>query len=651
MKKTFSAVHVVIIIASLIAIILLCAFFGLFTPRDVVLYDVKFDANLKGMSGNTPDTIQVVRGRTLSQLPTPTKLDSNGEAMLFLGWYKDDAQSILDGGYEQPWQLQYDVVNEDITLYALWRDPQPYPTELNIQQKAFAGSLSWQQSGVDSSYSYNVYLNGLPVSGTYTVDGTLVTWTPALVENIIGNYTARVETKIDNIVQEDWTVRRTSTVAFKQYVGSGSIDDPYIIATESDILELNSYNGVVGTGEYFALTGNIVAPSGSSDSTFDGNFDGRGYTVTVTGNSGFFNHIGVNGIVSNFTTDGVVEDNISTAPTANTNAGIVDNITNIINVANKTTTPNDVASKDSSLLGGIVRINLEGGIIRNCTNGYAGIPNTSGNKNGAKIHSTVGGGGIVGENHGTVINCVNWGRLGSRANYETGRTVDYSYLGGIVAFNYGTVSQSINYGSMFAQRAGNSDGNGNKAFGGIAAFNQGTITECVNSADRIHADQYVGGIAGINRGTISSSYNNSLSTISETSLTYQSLMIGGRIDVGGIAGDNDNGTIDRCYYVDTVNTFNRSYSSAQADANKPNTQGSLFVVQGSGYLIANGGTITNCVYYQLTAGELTSATFVSTIVVPTGAGCVVGKPLATDMTSTLGDRFQANGRLLWERSE
>ncbi len=164
-RKTLTATGISIALIVLLAV-LATVIFGGFLPKDIVYYEIKFDPNNGGQAAVEP--IKVLRGHKVAEFPVPTRTDSTGKQMEFLGWHTDD------GVFEYPWVIDRDIVTEDTRLYALWRDPQKYPTEINLQNKAFAVSISWQQTNVQEGVTaFKVYLSDELTPGSYTVDALL----------------------------------------------------------------------------------------------------------------------------------------------------------------------------------------------------------------------------------------------------------------------------------------------------------------------------------------------------------------------------------------------------------------------------------------------------------------------------------------------
>ena len=161
--------------------------------------------------------------------------------------------------------------------------------------------------------------------------------------------------------------------------------------------------------------------------------------------------------------------------------------------------------------------------------------------------SSSSAGGIAGYNIGTISDCYNTGSVSASA---ASSAYSYSYAGGIAGWNYGTISNCYNTGSASASVSSSSSSfSSSSSAGGIAGDNVGTISNCYNTgsvsatATSTSSSSHAGGIAGYNdgTGTISNCYNTgSVSSSSSYSCA------------GGIAGQNYNGTISNCYYLNII---------------------------------------------------------------------------------------------------
>ena len=174
-------------------------------------------------------------------------------------------------------------------------------------------------------------------------------------------------------------------------------------------------------------------------------------------------------------------------------------------------------------VGGVVGYN-NGGTVTGCI--FSGSGSVSG-KNYV--------GGVVGYNDGgTVTGCIFSG---------SGSVSGEWYVGGIAGQNNGTVENCYNTGSVNGS-ADSSD------VGGVVGLNRGTVENCYNT-DSVSGIGSVGGIVGYNvdfdgySASVENCYNTGSVTVTGSD---------GR--VGGVVGQNYNGTVTGCYFLqtETVNT-------------------------------------------------------------------------------------------------
>jgi hypothetical protein len=128
-----------------------------------------------------------------------------------------------------------------------------------------------------------------------------------------------------------------------------------------------------------------------------------------------------------------------------------------------------------------------------------------------------GGGGLVGDNWGTITSCYSTGLV-------TGR-------GGLVGLNYGSITMSYSTGSVI----GTGEGRG---VGGLVGSNIGIIMSCY-STDSVSGDRCVGGLVG---------WNDDSSIIA----SYSTGSISGETGVGGLVGCNSDSSIISSYSTGLV---------------------------------------------------------------------------------------------------
>jgi len=143
-----------------------------------------------------------------------------------------------------------------------------------------------------------------------------------------------------------------------------------------------------------------------------------------------------------------------------------------------------------------------GGVIKNL-----GVMN-------ANVTGHEGVGGLVGVNwQGTVSNC-----------YSSGNVTGYYRVGGLAGSDAGTVSNSYSSANV----------TGMLFVGGLVGYNSNTVSNSYSTGN-VTGNSSVGGLVGENDGTVSDSY----STGSVT---------GGGINVGGLVGYNNFGTVSNSFW-------------------------------------------------------------------------------------------------------
>ena len=240
----------------------------------------------------------------------------------------------------------------------------------------------------------------------------------------------------------------------------------------------------------------------------------------------------------------------------------------------------------------------EGGIIKN-----VGVVNAD-----VTGHSYVGG--LVAKNNdGTVSN-----------SYSTGNVTGYTAAGGLAGMNQGTVSNSYSTGNV----------TGYTAVGGLVGWNRGTVEENSYSTGNVSGEEDVGGLLGRNDGTVSDSYstgnvtgsycvgglvgwNSAHGTVINSHFTGSASGYPGYPFVGGLAGDNHDGTVEESYatgnvtgYVAVGGLVGRNY---YATVSNSYSTGNV-----TGYDVAVGGlvgwnyedTVSNSFWDIETSGQATS---------------------------------------------
>jgi hypothetical protein len=355
------------------------------------------------------------------------------------------------------------------------------------------------------------------------------------------------------------------------YNGSGTEGEPFVIYTAAEMNDIG--NNLNDWDKHFKLMANINL-AGYSESNFNligidwvdffsGIFDGNGHTIsnfTYSFTEPFY------GGLFRYVSGSSAEIKNLTLIDPNTNAGTSD-ISGIL---------------IGRMLSGatVSNCHIQGGhIVANYGNGAIGglVGSSSANISdcSAQVHvtgygntgGTVGLGGLVGHNYGTITNCYVVGTIDGN---------DY-YAGGLVGMNDGTISHC--YASASVE--------GTRYAGGLIGSNWGTISDC-NAAGSVTGTWSVGGLVGFNWGSIERCH-------SHTNVI-------GNEEVGGFAGASYLGSISDCHATgdvlggingdDEVGGFiGRSsdpISNCHADCN---VWGADYV---GGFVGENSNTLTNC---------------------------------------------------------
>jgi len=323
------------------------------------------------------------------------------------------------------------------------------------------------------------------------------------------------------------TVSTVSNIALLAQFGGGdgTVNNPYEIHNKTHFnLLTDSVNNSTNTpnwsdGKYFILMNDItdtvrtiIGVSGSR--SFQGNFDGNGFTIVLGIDIPNTSYIGLFGYIwaynsssvsiSNLVTEGYVKGFSSVGGIVGFVFGDSTAIKNCINNC-------DVISSSSSRIGGIA--------------GYAGDCHIENCINNGKISALSYIGGIVGQAiYGVkIVNCTNTGEI-----YSTEDVV-----GGIAGCCYDTVANCRNSGKI----------SGYKSVAGISGHlhNKSKIINCIN----------IGTVKGISIvGGISTSIDEEPNVEIFNCINSGSII--GTDRVGGILGHISSGTISNCINTGTV---------------------------------------------------------------------------------------------------
>ena len=326
--------------------------------------------------------------------------------------------------------------------------------------------------------------------------------------------------------------------------GDGSVGNPYIITTDSELAQLATYVNAGNTtynNKNYKLNNNISlanyqvgygwTPIGNGTNPFKGVFDGDSNQITnlyVSGGYvGLFGRTDTNATVKNI---GLVGVNINTAQSITGYAGgLVGENKGIVSNCYSTgmLTKNMVSVSSSSTFdytGGLVGYNY--GSVLNCYSTCTITIVSSSSSSGAYAYA----GGVVGsnQNSGNVSNCYSTGAVTTFPTCSTGMTgtiTTRSYAGGIVGDNKGTISNCYATGAVSAT----------------------SLTFAPNSPRTIYAYSRAGGIVGYNSGNSSVSNCYATGAVSATSTSSSTVVSGNKSSdtrpysyAGGVVGHNDN---------------------------------------------------------------------------------------------------------------
>ena len=303
------------------------------------------------------------------------------------------------------------------------------------------------------------------------------------------------------------------------WYGSGTEEDPWLIATGDDLLRLRDYTaaGNETYGKHFRLDCDINlesycdsssgwVPIGLSENlAFRGVFDGAGHTIRKLffdrkeSYNGLFGYVRTGGTIKNLTVEGSVNGGRITGGIVGISFGKTENCRFTGSVR---CTYTDIY--DPGCIGGIIGCSREGAVVIGCTVS-ADIS--------AKIGYT---GGVLGFTNGTVSGCSFTGTVSNTSNGGTGgisgglnsyssmtdcsaegEVNGYGHVGGIVGYCSDRISNCRFTGSVSSD--------GTEYAGRIAGYcsQYASVSGCSAEAEVTSGHKYTGGIAGQSRGPVS----------------------------------------------------------------------------------------------------------------------------------------------------
>lgn len=206
-----------------------------------------------------------------------------------------------------------------------------------------------------------------------------------------------------------------------------------------------------------------------------------------------------------------------------------------------------------------------------------------------------GDGGIVGDNAGTVSNCVS--DVAVKSGYN---------VGGVVGWNRdtGIITNCTNNGTI--------TGTSNDVFvGGVVGTNCGTVQNCTNNGT-VETATYAGGVVGVNFGTVSGSYNTKNvagvtagGVVGANSYANVSGKVTSCYNTGTVSGTTAGGVIGTNYWHDdyytTPGNVNSCYNTGKVTA--PSEGATIGGVVGANSNGSTSGTVNGCYFLVETAAS------------------------------------------------
>lgn len=201
-----------------------------------------------------------------------------------------------------------------------------------------------------------------------------------------------------------------------------------------------------------------------------------------------------------------------------------------------------------------------------------------------------GDGGIVGDNAGTVSNCVS--DVAVKSGYN---------VGGVVGWNRdtGIITNCTNNGTI--------TGTSNDVFvGGVVGTNCGTVQNCTNNGT-VETATYAGGVVGVNFGTVSGSYNTKNvagvtagGVVGANSYANVSGKVTSCYNTGTVSGTTAGGVIGTNYWHDdyytTPGNVNSCYNTGKVTA--PSEGATIGGVVGVNSYGTINGTVDSCYFLE-----------------------------------------------------
>lgn len=332
--------------------------------------------------------------------------------------------------------------------------------------------------------------------------------------------------------------------------GSGSLSNPYKIATLADLRFLSENTSYWAAGKYFIQTADIDAtatntwnsngsggyygfsPIGTGTISFKGDYDGQGHTISnLYINRVTTEYIGLFGVIVNSSVGisnlGLINVNITGQYCVGGMIGY-GSMGTFSNLNTTGTVVSNQVGNTNAWAGGLIGLT---GFYTTTSSCYSGASVTV---NG--IGQTVMAAGLIGRNDGTINKCYATGNVSGNG----------SYRGGLVGDNHGSISQSFATGNV------NGSITAGEYFGGLVGISQlANISNCYATGN-VTGYSKVGGLVGTFNVTSGSfGITNSYATGAVTCTNLYR---------GGFIGQNSYGYVTNCFWdTQTTGELSSSY--------------------------------------------------------------------------------------------
>lgn len=348
-----------------------------------------------------------------------------------------------------------------------------------------------------------------------------------------------------------------TTVSVFAVEGSGTKRYPYLITSESELMQIGSE---LDASAYYSLENDITltsenwTPVAKKSGAFTGTFEGNGHSIknlkikdVQSDYAGLFYKI-EGGTINNLKIEDV---NIEGKGYVGALTGYTDNASSVSGCSSS----GMVYSEKGENIGGLI----------GNSNSQVSDSNSECTVQGSSVNYA---GGLIGNNNGAVKDCSFTGDISE---------LNGNYIGGFCGYNNAGITHS--YAACDITVNGNFVGGfaGSNYSNVETSFFSGTVNVKGNGLN----GQYTGGLAGENRGSISECYSAGKVVSDCTQKVYDGVDV---VPVGAFVGYNNYGTIKNCYSTVGVTALENS-----------------FFIFAAGL---NNGELTNCYYVGKADGAL-----------------------------------------------